>query len=64
MHDVTKKRDAVWIWILLWRWDVPASLMILRTSFGLVRTARGDESAASGTGVRNAAAEYAAKHLQ
>lgn len=44
---------------------MPASLMILRTGVGLVKTARGDEvSAATGTVARSAAAEYAAKNLQ
>ena len=56
----------MWVWILLWRWDVPASLMVMRTGLGLItKTARGaEESAASGTVVRNAAAKYAAKNLQ
>lgn len=44
---------------------MPASLMILRTGVGLVKTARGDVvSAATGTVARSAAAEYAAKNLQ
>ena len=55
----------MWVWILLWRWDVPASLMILRTGVGLAKTAHaGEASAAGGSVARSGAAEYAAKNLQ
>jgi hypothetical protein len=54
-----------WLWISFWRWDVPASLVILRTGLSVTKTASGDKvSAASGTVARKAAAEYAAKNLQ
>lgn len=56
---------CMWACVSLWRWDVPASLMILRSAPGIVKSARGGEaSAASGTVARRAAAEYAAKNLQ
>ena len=54
---------TMWIWILLWTWDVPTGLMILR--LGLMRTARPhDGTTTSGNVTRSAAAEYAAKNLQ
>jgi len=55
---------AFWVLLFLWRWDVPVSLMILRTS--MARTARGATHGASAAAGRNATqrAAYVARNLQ
>lgn len=54
-----------WVVMFLWRWDVPVSLVILRPSMAkTARRAGGASAVAGGTAARNAASEYAVKHLQ